>query len=335
MWTRWLGTLALCTLTPGCQLASNAIHNVCYETRLNTAEVQERCDYEKLAKASWETVKSTEPCAEWSKDHEDGFIDGFVDYLQFGGPGQPPYVPPKRYWGPNYHTPEGYRAIEEWFAGFRHGVTAAEQSGYRRWSKVPSAHATESPPLPAAVPPEVGPAMPAPVTSNGPYPAQHPSTFKLGPPGGETDEGQVLPAPPAYNTPGVFRWRNELSPMPCTCLRGFNCFPSSACLWTQKRQVSSGATVSGRVRSARIHVGLGDPINRDHYQRAGIRSDPIYRVTGAAAANEQAQRNRATITWSLARQQSSPGWHALSAAKGVVFARAHALRCAQGVPPRR
>jgi hypothetical protein len=203
MWTRWLGTLALCTLTTGCQLASNAIHNVCYETRLNTAEVQERCDYEKLAKASWETVRTTEACAEWSKDHEDGFIDGFVDYLQFGGPGQPPYVPPKRYWGPKYHTPDGYLAIEEWFAGFRHGVTAAEQSGYRQWAKVPSAHMTEAPPLPPAGPVDLGPAMPAPAASHGPAASQHPPSPRLGPPPAEAGQGLVLPAPTPPDTPGV------------------------------------------------------------------------------------------------------------------------------------
>jgi hypothetical protein len=79
-----------------------------------------------------------------SKDYAEGFKDGFIDYLQFGGSGQPPYAPPKRYWGPNYRTPEGYRAIEDWFAGFRHGVTAAKESGYRPWVTLPSASTTVS-----------------------------------------------------------------------------------------------------------------------------------------------------------------------------------------------
>ena len=144
MWTRWLGALALCILT-GCHLANNAVHNLTYEAKLATAEIQEQCNYEKLARASWQTVRANEDCRGVPKDYAQGFKDGFVDYLQFGGSGRPPFVPPKRYWGPRHRTLEGYRAVEAWYAGFRHGVEAAHHSGYRQWVTLPSAHTTMLP----------------------------------------------------------------------------------------------------------------------------------------------------------------------------------------------
>src|SRR5437868_3211430 len=133
MWIRRLSTFALCLLPTGCQLAGNAVHNIRYEMTLATADHQERANYEKLAKESWAMPKAKGICSPSTKDYEDGFKAGFIDYLQFGGSGQPPYMPPQRYWRAGYRTPEGHRAIEEWFAGFRHGVEEAKASGYRPW----------------------------------------------------------------------------------------------------------------------------------------------------------------------------------------------------------
>ena len=169
MWTRWPGTLALCALATGCQLASNAVHNLTYEAKLNAATVQEHCTYEKLARASWQTVQTEHPDA-FPSAYADGFKDGFVDYLQYGGSGQPPYMLPKRFWGPHYRTAAGYQAIEQWFAGFRHGAAAAQQSGYRQWATLPSAQATAPPPqLPAATV-YPAPGMAAPLENSAPAP---------------------------------------------------------------------------------------------------------------------------------------------------------------------
>lgn len=156
MWTRCFGTFALCTLAAGCHLASNGVSNVTYEAKLATAECVERCQYEKLAKASWESVRSTDNHDAFPKEYVQGFKDGFVDYLMFGGTGQPPYVPPRRFWGPRYRTPEGYQSIQDWFAGFRHGAAMAQQSGHRRWATVPTSHTAE--PHPPLIPAGPGPA---------------------------------------------------------------------------------------------------------------------------------------------------------------------------------
>src|ERR1019366_8895716 len=82
-------------------------------------------------------------CQAFPKDYAKGFKDGFVDYLQFGGSGQPPYVPPKQYWGPRYRTPAGYQSMEDWYARFRHGAATAHQSAYPQFVRLPSAHTTE------------------------------------------------------------------------------------------------------------------------------------------------------------------------------------------------
>jgi hypothetical protein len=131
--------IGLCTLMTGCQLGTNAICNLTYEAKLATGECQEKCRYQKLAKSHWEAIRQDEPPCTFSKDYAEGFKEGFTDYLLFGGSGQAPYVPPKRYWGVRFRTPDGARAIDEWFAGFRHGAHVAQQTGYRQWATVPSA----------------------------------------------------------------------------------------------------------------------------------------------------------------------------------------------------
>jgi hypothetical protein len=73
----------------------------------------------------------------YSRDYARGFLKGFEDYVYAGGNGLPPPVPPPRYWGIYYQTPEGHQAIEDWFAGFRHGTEAARDSGYREQVLVP------------------------------------------------------------------------------------------------------------------------------------------------------------------------------------------------------
>src|SRR5436309_2343994 len=116
MRTSWaLGIAGLCSLATGCQLVTTAVHNLANETKLAVAEVQERHRYKNLALAHWQRVRQAAPAKNYSNDYFDGFICGFIDFLEFGGNGQPPTVPPQHYWSAKYRTPEGYRAIEEWY----------------------------------------------------------------------------------------------------------------------------------------------------------------------------------------------------------------------------
>ena len=134
--------MGLCAATGGCQLAKNAVENLANETKLATADVHERCRYQKSAEAHWNAVQKSSTGKQFSKDYARGFTDGFIDLVQFGGTGQAPDLPPKHYWGSHYRTPEGYRAVEDWYAGFRHGAAAAQVSGQRQWATVPSAQST-------------------------------------------------------------------------------------------------------------------------------------------------------------------------------------------------
>lgn len=80
--------------------------------------------------------------------YERGFKDGFADYLYAGGTGQPPPVPPWTLRTAAFETPAGARAVEDWFAGFRQGASAARESGLRELVVVPSS----SPPALQAAP---------------------------------------------------------------------------------------------------------------------------------------------------------------------------------------
>jgi hypothetical protein len=108
-----------------------------------------------------------------SKDYHDGFVEGFVDYLDAGGNGEPPVAPPFRYRLTFYKNPWGQEATADWFAGFRHGAAVARRSGLRAQVVVPlsapilqaaepqssvplSAQSHQGPQLPP--PQEVGPA---------------------------------------------------------------------------------------------------------------------------------------------------------------------------------
>ncbi|MDH3716619.1 MAG: hypothetical protein OES79_00735 [Planctomycetota bacterium] len=73
----------------------------------------------------------------FSVDYARGFEDGFVDFLDAGGTGQPPPVPPRRYWRAKYQTADGQLAIQQWFSGYEDGVRAAQASGYRDFVVIP------------------------------------------------------------------------------------------------------------------------------------------------------------------------------------------------------
>lgn len=72
-----------------------------------------------------------------SKAYHKGFVDGFVDYVQAGGTGEPPYLPPFRYRLSPFRSPEGVTLVEDWYAGFRQGAAVAKESGLRQFSYVP------------------------------------------------------------------------------------------------------------------------------------------------------------------------------------------------------
>ncbi len=185
---RWI--LGLCVLAAGCSPTYNVTLTTFLEplafndTADKIVEVSRDC---KLAKQAWEEVVRCNPGAPYSCDYAKGFKEGYADYLYAGGPATPPPVPPRCYWKPKYETPEGYQAIEDWYAGFRHGAAVAQASGYREYVPVP----TWVPPPSARRPPPPPPAPPAPPAPEQ-LPAPRPDSSERG-----TAQGSPPPTPPA------------------------------------------------------------------------------------------------------------------------------------------
>ena len=90
-----------------------------------------------MAAAAWRAYYPDGGRGYVSNDFRDGFLDGYADYLEFGGSGDPPSEPPRHYQRVRYQTPAGLRAIEDYYTGFHRGSAAAIASSQRQLLVVP------------------------------------------------------------------------------------------------------------------------------------------------------------------------------------------------------
>jgi hypothetical protein len=136
--------IGLCAANAGCSsFCQNSLRNL-IEFQVETEDnFRVFLRNHQLAEAAWKQVLKSYPEGQYSVDYARGYKAGFADYLEHGGNGEPPPVPPFRYRLSAYQTPEGYRAILEWNAGFRHGGVEARRSGFRDTIVLPLA----SPPI--------------------------------------------------------------------------------------------------------------------------------------------------------------------------------------------
>lgn len=81
-----------------------------------------------FSKGVWNKIVGQNCQCDLSKHYSNGFVDGYADYLNLGGNGQP-LVPPTKYWKVRFRTAEGRRLTEQYLNGFRHGATLAMQAG--------------------------------------------------------------------------------------------------------------------------------------------------------------------------------------------------------------
>jgi hypothetical protein len=137
---RPLLVFGLCCLGTGCNLAQTATHNAF----LGPCEwLRERCDDHRdryLARLAWSKACCNFPDGNVpGPAYEEGFLAGYADYLKYGGTGEPPPLPPKKYRREKYYCPSGHDAVECWFAGFRHGTHEARASGRRNCTTLPAA----------------------------------------------------------------------------------------------------------------------------------------------------------------------------------------------------
>jgi hypothetical protein len=144
----------LCATCLGCNPIASAVRTTIIEPTEYSRRIDDCVDNHRnkaLAKVALAEWMQARPDCLCSQDFARGFEEGFADFLFAGGPGNPPPVPPRYYWRPEFENPEGHKAIEEWYAGFREGSAAARASGYRQLVTVPSSLAAR-PSLGAAVP---------------------------------------------------------------------------------------------------------------------------------------------------------------------------------------
>jgi hypothetical protein len=168
---RW-GTLLMATgmlAQTGCLLTRNVAHNLANESVEQWDERKLSRQLRGEARAAWEAYRVQSGGA-LTSDFADGFRDGYADYLESGGNGCPPAVPPLRYRRSGYLSPEGHAQIREYFAGFKTGLDSAAASGRRQFLTVPTllsdSAAPGTPPgtqIPAAgAPLRVGEQLPSP-----------------------------------------------------------------------------------------------------------------------------------------------------------------------------
>ena len=156
----WL--IALSLLGSGCALVEDGSRNICYSICSTIETHKEKKRNREWAESAWVDVCGSLAPEQRTEDYAEGFKDGYTQYLFRGGDGEPPPVAPSHYRHLRYQTPGGYRAIEDWFAGYRHGTAEARESGARKWITGPSAlqaerHESVLPDLNAK-----GPALPLP-----------------------------------------------------------------------------------------------------------------------------------------------------------------------------
>src|SRR5262245_2314634 len=79
--------------------------------------------YRRLAQSAYSSTGNTYCHIPHSVDFQQGFVEGYADVAS-GGDGCAPALPPKKYWGAAYSSPNGQEHTKAWFAGFREGAAA-------------------------------------------------------------------------------------------------------------------------------------------------------------------------------------------------------------------
>ncbi len=180
--TRLRLLLGLCLLQPGCSFFCYGVHNLIEAPVDARDEYLMQCRFTHLAEDSWQNVVLANPSCTYSYHYGRGYIAGYVDYLDANGTGEPPAAPPWIYRTAAFETPDGRRATEDWFAGFRNGAADARASGYRDAAVV----------VPLALPPAQGSAKPTPA-DQAPSPSPSPTELLPAP-------RKAPPTPPDAST---------------------------------------------------------------------------------------------------------------------------------------
>lgn len=138
---RWKSVALAGALAPaavGCNIAKNAARNIVNEPHVVGTQVCITHDLRKEARAAWREVRADYPRKAFTAEFHEGFLDGYVDYLDRGGNGSLPAVPPAKYTRhKKYFTEEGQCLLKDYFLGFKYGQEIAIATGRRQFLTVP------------------------------------------------------------------------------------------------------------------------------------------------------------------------------------------------------
>jgi len=120
----------------GCNWFPYAVDNIFQTPAERVAECRFLKRIHSIAQKAWLEIQNGDPQA-YSPDYAAGFECGFVEYVDRGGNGEPPAVPPQHYERGVLRSPEGQAKIEDWYNGYRHGAATARESGLREKVIIP------------------------------------------------------------------------------------------------------------------------------------------------------------------------------------------------------
>lgn len=193
-----------CLLLSGCSVYQRACQTLwrepsAFSARKDDSRTRER--YCQLANEAWFAMLKENPGIACSGEFEQGFKDGFADYLYAGGTGEPPPVPPRCLWNLDYRTPQGHQAVDDWFAGFRRGAAKVREGGYREQATIHSSLCRCNDALPSTAPPgqteQARPIEVIPTPSPANLPLHSPPVV---PPGKVLQASPQEPVPPSTNS---------------------------------------------------------------------------------------------------------------------------------------
>lgn len=121
----------------GCSLAVLVTRTVINEPILVFDSIMLKAKMDRLAKSAWKDFVAENPQTPFTHSFKEGFLDGYVSYLDAGGNCMPPATPPRKYWRYMYLTPTGAQRVKEYMEGYQEGSVLAKGSNMRQILQVP------------------------------------------------------------------------------------------------------------------------------------------------------------------------------------------------------
>ncbi|MBA4189733.1 MAG: hypothetical protein C0467_17240 [Planctomycetaceae bacterium] len=187
---------ALGPTAAGCNIAYYTAQTLVNEPCVVATQLSIHHSLRKQANASWKEVRGEYPRRAFTSEFHDGFVDGYVDYLEHGGNGSIPAAPPPKYTRhKHYLTEEGQCLVKDYFLGFKYGQDIAIASGKRQFLTVPVLLPVEDkgPPAFKIQPPAGSEILSAPKSMSAPTPPPAPTPVP--------QQSQSQPAPTQLQFP--------------------------------------------------------------------------------------------------------------------------------------